>query len=124
MSTFAGLVASFIGNPSDLALVRFQSDSYLPMEERRNYRNVFHAFYRIIKEEGAMTLWRGSMPTICRGVSMNVGMMASYDEFKERLSAKLHKEKEHVEIRLFSSALSGMVCAIISLPFDNVKTKI
>lgn len=26
------------------------------------------------------------MPTICRGISMNVGMMASYDEFKENLS--------------------------------------
>ena len=39
ISLVAGLIASLIGNPSDLALVRFQSDSYLPLEERRNYRN-------------------------------------------------------------------------------------
>ena len=48
-SVFSGFIGSLIGNPSDLALVRFQSDMYLPEAERRNYRNVFHAFYRIGK---------------------------------------------------------------------------
>lgn len=118
------MIAALIGNPSDLALVRFQSDSYLPLDERRNYRNVFHAFYRIIKEEGILTLWRGSFPTICRGVSMNVGMMASYDEFKERLTVLLDADKDCKKVRLLSSALSGVVCSLLSLPFDNMKTKL
>lgn len=48
-SVFSGFIGSLIGNPSDLALVRFQSDMYLPEAKRRNYRNVFHAFYRIGK---------------------------------------------------------------------------
>jgi len=47
ISLFSGFLGSLIGNPSDLALVRFQSDMYLPEAERRNYRNVFHAFTRI-----------------------------------------------------------------------------
>lgn len=47
MSVISGFLGSLIGNPSDLALVRFQSDMYLPEEKRRNYRNVFHAFSRI-----------------------------------------------------------------------------
>ena len=49
ISVFSGFLGSLIGNPSDLALVRFQSDMYLPEAERRNYRNVFHAFTRIGK---------------------------------------------------------------------------
>ena len=48
-SLVSGFIGSLIGNPSDLALVRFQSDMYLPEAERRNYRNVFHAFTRIGK---------------------------------------------------------------------------
>lgn len=47
MSLVAGFLGSLIGNPSDLALVRFQSDMYLPVEQRRNYRHVFHAFSTI-----------------------------------------------------------------------------
>jgi solute carrier family 25 oxoglutarate transporter 11 len=49
ISLVSGFLGSLIGNPSDLALVRFQSDMYLPEAERRNYRNVFHAFTRIGK---------------------------------------------------------------------------
>lgn len=49
ISLFAGFLGSLIGNPSDLALVRFQSDMYLPENERRNYKHVFDAFWRIGK---------------------------------------------------------------------------
>lgn len=121
---FAGIIACLIGNPSDLALVRFQSDSYLPPEQRRNYRNVFDAFYKIVKYEGASTLWRGSFPTICRGVSMNVGMMASYDQFKETISKQMSLPSSSYKVQLTSSFMSGIVCSFISLPFDNVKTKL
>jgi len=30
ISLFSGFVGSLVGNPSDLVLVRFQADSYLP----------------------------------------------------------------------------------------------
>ena len=74
-SLTAGFLGALVGNPSDLALVRFQSDGSLPPEQRRNYKHVFDAFSRIIKEEGLLTLWRGSGPTIVRGMAMNLGMV-------------------------------------------------
>jgi solute carrier family 25 oxoglutarate transporter 11 len=39
-----------VGNPADLALIRIQADSRLPVEQRRNYTTVFNAFSRIVKE--------------------------------------------------------------------------
>jgi solute carrier family 25 oxoglutarate transporter 11 len=48
----SGAVAVCIGTPFDVALVRMQSDSMLPMKERRGYKNVFDALFRILKEEG------------------------------------------------------------------------
>lgn len=68
----AGGIGSFIGTPCDLALVRMQADSTLPLNERRNYKNVFDAFSRIVSEEGVFSLWYGATPTIARAMSLNV----------------------------------------------------
>jgi len=55
----------------------------MPKEQRRNYKNVFDALFRIVKEEGILTLWRGCLPTIVRAGAMNMGMLTTYDEIKE-----------------------------------------
>jgi len=122
-SLTAGFLGAMIGNPSDLALVRFQSDASLPPEQRRNYRHVFDAFGRIIKEEGVLTLWRGSTPTVVRGMAMNLGMLAPYDEVKERIN-KATGTKDTKSTRLIASAVAGATAAVFSLPFDNIKTKL
>jgi len=83
-SLFAGFVGAICGNPADISLVRFQMDSLLPIDQRRNYKNIFDAIFRIVKEEGLFTLWRGSFPTILRAAAMNAGMLTTYDEIKER----------------------------------------
>lgn len=62
-----------------------QADNQLPVEERRNYKNVFDAFRRITKEEGILGLWRGATPTIVRAIVLNLAMLVSYDEVKEKL---------------------------------------
>lgn len=36
----------------------------------------------------------------------------------------MNEKKETMSIRLVSSAISGIATAVISLPFDNVKTKV
>jgi solute carrier family 25 oxoglutarate transporter 11 len=48
-ASFAGFVGSLVGNPADLALIRMQADSRLPLNERRNYTSVGNAFSRITK---------------------------------------------------------------------------
>jgi solute carrier family 25 oxoglutarate transporter 11 len=79
----AGAVASFVGNPCDLALVRMQSDALLPVDKRRNYTGIFNAVSRVIKEEGVLTLWRGSSPTVLRAIALNTALLASSDQIKE-----------------------------------------
>ena len=71
-SLFAGGFGAFIGTPCDLVLVRMQSDSTLPEGERRNYKNVFDAFRRIVSEEGLASCWNGAGPTMLRAMSLNV----------------------------------------------------
>lgn len=123
ISLAAGVLGTMIGNPADIALVRFQSDSYLPLEQRRNYRHVFDAFNRIIKEEGILTLWRGATPTMLRAVSINVSMLTTYDEIKEWFNRR-SEVKDTQAIRLKASAVAGVALSLVSLPFDNIKTKL
>ena len=80
--------------------MRIQSDSQLPKEQRRNYTGFFNAVGRIVKEEGVLALWRGSTPTVVRGTTITVVMLASYDEVKERLSKQLKMHQEHLGIRV------------------------
>ena len=100
-SLSAGFIGAYIGNPADLALVRMQNDTVLPPEQRRNYKNVVDAFSRIVKEEGVTALWKGSIPTVCRAMSLNFGMLAPYDEAKERLKKMANTTQDTKAIRLW-----------------------
>lgn len=84
----SGSIAVCIGTPFDIALVRLQSDSMAPLSERKNYKNVFDALTRTASEEGAVALYKGLAPNVLRGMAMNVGMLACYDQAKE-IVAKL-----------------------------------
>lgn len=52
MGMTAGAVGSFVGNPSELILIRMTADGRLPVAERRNYTGFFNALFRIAREEG------------------------------------------------------------------------
>jgi solute carrier family 25 oxoglutarate transporter 11 len=99
-SSFSGVAAVIVGNPPDICLVRAQTDSMLPAAERRNYKGVFDALRRIVKEEGVKTLWRGSVTNMVRAVAMNVGMLATYDEAKERIMHFRGQTRETMADRL------------------------
>ena len=121
-SIIAGGFGSFCGNPADLALVRLQADSSLPVAERRNYKGALDAFSRIIAEEGVPSLWKGAVPTMTRAISLNCAQLVSYETVKESLTASL-KGSSALTIQIYASLVSSVFTAFFSLPFDNVKTK-
>jgi solute carrier family 25 oxoglutarate transporter 11 len=84
----AGAIGACVGSPADLALIRMQADSTLPLEQRRGYKNAFHALSRITKDEGVLALWRGAGPTVVRAMALNMGMLASYDQAAEALKGQ------------------------------------
>jgi solute carrier family 25 oxoglutarate transporter 11 len=119
-SLCAGAIGSFVGNPADLALIRMQSDANLPLEERRNYKHVFDALIRTVREEGILTLWRGSFPTVCRAMAMNFSLLVPFEECKKKVAPYLN---EH-NTKIVSALVAGFFATCLSLPFDNVKTKL
>ena len=121
---FAGALGSFIGTPCDLALVRMQADSTLPVEEQRHYKHVFDAFGRIVKEEGITSCWKGASPTIIRAIAMNVAMLVTYDVAREKFVTMVGPNTNPRWIQFGASMMSAVATSIASLPFDNIKTKL
>ncbi|CAD8133176.1 unnamed protein product [Paramecium pentaurelia] len=123
-SSFAGFIGALVGNPTDVCLIRFQADQSLPIEERRNYKNAFEALTRIYREEGLLAFWKGSMPTVTRAVAITIGQLTTYDQLKQ-MSMQLKDSKNETAFdRIMASCGAGIISSIISLPFDNVKTKL
>lgn len=124
MSMVAGALGGLIGNPSDVVNIRMQNDSSLPVAQRRNYRNAFHGLYRIIKDEGPSTLFRGLTPNLVRGVLMTASQVVTYDLAKNLLvdTAKLDPSKKSTHFS--ASLLAGLVATTVCSPADVVKTRI
>ena len=76
----SGSIAVCVGTPFDVTLVRMQADSMKPVADRRGYKNVFDALAKIMRDEGYLKLYSGLAPNILRGMSMNAGMLACYDQ--------------------------------------------
>ncbi len=98
-----------------------QADSTLPTDQRRNYKGVSDAIRSIVRKDGIAGLWKGSLPTVARAMSLNMGMLASFDQVKEYLAGPLGAGWSAT---LTASAVAGLVASSMSLPFDFVKTRI
>ena len=123
----AGLVAgglgAIFGSPADLSLIRMQADGTLPVEQRRNYRGVFHAFSSIIAEEGVGGLFRGASTTAVRAMALNCGMLASNEQAKDLLAQQGFAKGTAPNV-FGASAIAGFFASSFSLPFDYVKTQL
>jgi len=121
-SLTAGGIGALVGTPADAALVRMQADTKLPVERQRGYKNGIDALIRMAREEGLRGFFTGATPTIARGLSINVGMLMTYDSFKKANASWAGEGTQ--KNRFVSGFLSGWVAATVSLPFDFVKTRL
>lgn len=122
----SGALAVCVGTPMDVALVRMQADSLKPVAERRNYSNVVVALVRTASSEGVGALWKGLAPNVLRGMAMNVGQLAVYDQAKEVVQKQLQEAPSQPSMftKLFCAAVAGFTAAFCSLPFDLLKSRL
>jgi len=121
-STMAGGLGALFGTPADAALVRMQADRTFPVDQRRGYKNGIDAMYRMAREEGLKGFFSGASPTVIRGLAVNIGMLVSYDYYKEWLKPVADTNTQ--TNRFAAGALSGWTASTMSLPFDFVKTRL
>ncbi|XP_062505431.1 mitochondrial 2-oxoglutarate/malate carrier protein-like isoform X2 [Corticium candelabrum] len=119
----AGAFGAVVGTPAEISLIRMTVDGSLPLEQRRGYKNVFNALYRICVEEGVFTMWRGCGPTVFRAMVVNAAQLATYSQSKQLLLSTGFF-KDGISCHFCASMISGFVTALSSMPLDIAKTRI
>lgn len=128
MGCISGGIGSFVGNPSELALVRMSADSKSPVAERRNYSSVFNCLARIAREEGVLKWWRGAAPTVARATLLSACQMGVTSEAKVRLASSGYFGPDGQWLggypMMFCATLASSFCAnVVANPFDVVKSR-
>jgi solute carrier family 25 oxoglutarate transporter 11 len=120
-----GLAAGALGAgtvcPVEVSLVRMQADSKAPVEQRRNYKHVFDAIFRIFKEEGVMAGYRGVGPTIGRGMMVTVTQLGTNDVVKETLRDDYGMKG--FPLTFASAMIASVVVCVASNPLDTAKVR-
>ena len=105
-----------------------QADSMKEKANRRGYKNVFDALARVFREEGISKLYSGLYPNILRGMSVNAGMLACFDQAKEFVGANVMHDpsidQPSLPTQLLASMISGFTASFFSLPFDLLKSRL
>lgn len=118
----AGALAAVAGNPTEVILIRMQADGLKPLSQQAQYTSAFDALRRIARGEGVLALWKGAGPTLVRAMSINFGQLTSFSEAKNQL-------QEHTSLSppvrtALAAGIAGCTGALISQPFDFVKTRL
>mmetsp|Transcript_7017 Transcript_7017/g.17304 ORF Transcript_7017/g.17304 Transcript_7017/m.17304 type:complete len:368 (+) Transcript_7017:293-1396(+) len=129
MGSISGAIGSFVGTPSEVALVRMSADSKLPVGERRNYTSVQNCLSRIANEEGLAALWRGATPTVARATLLSACQMGVTSQTKGYLIESGYfgpgGQYGNGIPMLFCATLVSSFCAnIVANPFDVIKSRL
>jgi len=105
----AGGVAAAVFTPTDLLKVRMQGSS------DQRYKNIFHAFKTVIKEERITGLWKGMGPTSQRAAVVAAAELATYDQCKQFLINK-NILLDNIFAHFAASVMAGFVATASSSP--------
>lgn len=129
MGMTSGGIGSFVGTPSELALVRMSNDSKLPEAQRRNYKNIGNCLARIFREEGLTSLWTGARVTVLRAMVLSAFALGLTSEIKSKLIVtgffgENGQMFQGIPLLFIATMFSSFVANIASNPFDVVKSRV
>ncbi|XP_067928148.1 mitochondrial uncoupling protein 4-like [Watersipora subatra] len=121
---FAGGLGQFLASPADLVKVNMQMEGKRKLDGLPpRYKSPFHAFKSILKQRGALGLWRGWAPNVQRAALVNLGDLTAYDTVKKKLLKNTSLEDNWI-CHFLSSCCAGVVAAILSAPADLIKARV
>ncbi|KAG0031239.1 hypothetical protein BGZ81_001590 [Podila clonocystis] len=124
---FARTVAATVISPLELFRTRMQSVHTETKGNSGLFRGVFQGVVTMVQQEGVLSLWRGLAPTLWRDVPFSAIYWMGYENIKRKLVAwdSRHSKPSlnEFEVAFASGALSGMIAAVLTTPFDVAKTR-
>ncbi|NXS43941.1 S2539 protein, partial [Balaeniceps rex] len=103
---------------SPLELIRTKMQS-----RQLSYRELGVCIQSAVAQDGWLSLWRGWGPTVLRDVPFSALYWFNYELVREWLCRQARLDEATFMISFASGAISGTVAAVLTLPFDVVKTQ-
>ncbi|XP_054463080.1 probable mitochondrial glutathione transporter SLC25A39 isoform X2 [Anoplopoma fimbria] len=103
---------------SPLELVRTKMQS-----RRLSYSEMRVCIRSAVAQDGLLSLWRGWGPTVFRDVPFSALYWFNYELVKAQLCQRTQTTQANFSISFTAGAVSGAIAAILTLPFDVVKTR-
>ncbi|XP_040035953.1 brain mitochondrial carrier protein 1 isoform X2 [Gasterosteus aculeatus] len=116
----ASIVAEFGTFPIDLTKTRLQVQGQCQYTEVR-YRGMFHALFKIGKEEGIRALYSGISPALLRQASYGTIKIGTYNSLKRLFVT--NPEDETMVINVFCGVVSGVLSSSLANPTDVLKIR-
>ncbi|KAJ1100824.1 hypothetical protein NDU88_005899 [Pleurodeles waltl] len=116
----AGGVARFgaVSVISPLELIRTKQQ-FRP----RSYKALLHNIHGDIAKNGWRSLWKGWGATVLRDVPFSAIYWYNYEHGKNVLCQTFNTQEPTFLISFVAGAVSGSIAAVMTLPFDVVKTR-
>eukprot|EP00033_Pygsuia_biforma_P000656 GCRY01000772.1.p1 GENE.GCRY01000772.1~~GCRY01000772.1.p1 ORF type:complete len:289 (+),score=50.57 GCRY01000772.1:184-1050(+) len=115
----AGATEAFINTPFEVVKVRMQS-----LEGKALYNSVFDATWKMLSNEGPMSLYKGFEPQIMRN-SIWAGFYFSVGAFSKKHLLWQPKDSRSGMARDFlAGMIGGMVATSFSTPMDVIKSRL
>jgi len=112
----ARIWAATLISPVEMVRTKIQS-------ENLSYTAVFTAVRRLVRQQGLLSLWRGLGPTLLRDVPFSGLYWGGYETIKNLILHRTQQENLLFHQTFFVGATSGSIAAVITLPFDVIKTR-
>ncbi|KAK0222452.1 mitochondrial carrier domain-containing protein [Armillaria nabsnona] len=113
--------------PMEVVKIRLQAQQHSladPLETPR-YRNAAHAVYKIVKEEGVMTLYRGVSLTAIRQATNQGANFTVYQELKKAFQRYQPDVPDLPSWQhMFIGLISGAAGPMSNAPIDTIKTRL
>ncbi|KAG8446956.1 hypothetical protein GDO86_014409 [Hymenochirus boettgeri] len=103
---------------SPLELIRTKMQS-----QQLSYMELGVCLRSAVSQGGWLSLWKGLGPTVLRDVPFSALYWFNYELVKRKLSETKETAESPFLVSFTAGAVSGAVAAILTLPFDVVKTQ-
>jgi len=120
---FAGITArtfiSTIASPLELIRTNLQSTPS-SSSDPHTLRSVTSSIANLVRQQGPSSLWKGLGATLWRDVPFSGLYWANYEGLKSWFN---RNGREGTSVAFASGAMSGIIAALVTSPFDVLKTR-
>uniref|UniRef100_A0A0B6ZM67 Solute carrier family 25 member 40 n=1 Tax=Arion vulgaris TaxID=1028688 RepID=A0A0B6ZM67_9EUPU len=114
--SIARVWAASLISPIEMIRTKMQS-------KRLTYSQIHVAVKDAVRNNGALSLWKGLGPTLLRDVPFSAMYWTGYETFKRYILATTGHSSLSFYESFGSGAMAGSIAAVITLPFDVIKTR-